>query len=68
MSDQKRQTPISEKEQEQEESIGENASEQDMKMQLSNTKVRTFETSAIEPVIRRDNNIVILAPLPPTFI
>lgn len=61
MSNQKRrQTPISEKEMEQEDkSIDDNASEQDMKIQLTNTKVKSFQTNgnAIEPVISRDSNI-----------
>ncbi len=41
-------------------SSDDDASEQDMKTQLSNTKARTFETntSAIEPVSKRDNNII----------
>jgi hypothetical protein len=62
MSEHKRQAPIPEKEEDEkrdkeEEDNGDYASEQDMKIQLSNTKVRTFQTNTIEPVIRRDNNI-----------
>jgi hypothetical protein len=62
MSEHKRQAPIPEKEEDEkrdkeEEDNGDYASEQDMKIQLSNTKVRTFQTNTIEPVNRRDNNI-----------
>ena len=50
MSEQKRHTPISEEKEE--ESVDDNVSEQDMKIQLSNTKVKAFHTNAnaIEPV------------------
>ena len=43
MSDQKRQAPVSEKEEEEKKNeVDDNASEQDMKIQLSNTKVRNI--------------------------
>src|ERR671939_333019 len=60
MSEQKRQSSISEKEEEMSNNDDDDASEQDMKIQLSNTKIRTSQTNAnaIEPVTSTDSNIV----------
>jgi hypothetical protein len=70
MSEQKRQAPASEKEEEEKKNEDDdNASEQDMKIQLSNTKVRTFQTNAnaIEPMVRRDSNITTSLPTSKNF-
>ena len=60
MSEQKRKSSISEKEEEMSNDDDDDASEQDMKIQLSNTKIRTSQTNAnaIEPVTSTDSNIV----------
>jgi hypothetical protein len=54
MSEQKRQTSISEKEEERE---GYNyASDQDMQIEVSNIKATMHQVNAIEPIVEGDNN------------
>ena len=53
MSEQKWQTSISEKEEERE---GDYASDQDMQIEVSNTKASMHQVNAIEPIVEGDNN------------
>jgi len=66
MSEQKRQDALPSKEEKERKIDENNASEQDMQIQLSNTKVRTFQTNtnAIEPVIKKDSKITITSSSP----